>query len=428
MALNAFPSQFFVIVAEKNINFKVQHQCPQCGAPILLEEESLFFECEFCRVRSCISQKGFGRYFFSPSEEIKENENLFYLPYWRFKGVRYTCSLKGVEYKFLDLSRLAMREAPKQVAVSLGFRSQALALKHISPETKGIFLRPLDYKQTLLDLDKRLQQSNNNIYHENIGETLSLIYSPFCIKDGILFDGILNKPIGPCDVNEINIDNFDACRPGKDMFFIPGLCPSCGWDLEGNSDSLVLVCRNCETLWRSHKKELVKIKFSCEKPENQGDVLLPFWKIDTDFSHLRLKSYTDLVNFANLPQVPKKEAGKQLISFWAPAFKIRPKIFLRLIKQLAILQPGDHLKKQFARHELSSVNLPSSEAVESIKITLAAIMKPASQYLSLLSKIKTTPTAIKLIYLPFESKPHDFYHSQLGVSINKNSLKLSSNL
>lgn len=426
--LNAFLSQFFVIVAEKEINFKVQLQCPQCGAPILLEEETLFFECEFCRVQSCISQKGFARYSFSPSEEMKECENLFYLPYWRFKGVRYTCLLKGVESKFLDLSRLAMRTKPKQVAVSLGFRSQALALKRISPKTKGVFLRPLDYKQTLSNLDKRLHPGNNNIYQENIGETLSLIYSPFCIKDGILFDGILNKPIGPCDVNEINIYNFDACQPGKDIFFIPGLCPSCGWDLEGNSDSLVLICRNCETLWRSHKKKLVKIKFSCEKPVNEKDVLLPFWKIDTDFSHLTLTSYTDLINFANLPQIPKKEIGKQLLSFWAPAFKIRPKIFLRLIKQLAILQPKDHQKKQFARHQLSSVNLPSSEAVESIKITLAALMKPASQYLPLLSEIKTTPTAIKLIYLPFESNSHDLYHSQLGVSINKNSLKLSSNL
>lgn len=426
--LNVFLIQSFVIVAEKNINFKVQHQCPQCGAPILLDEETLFFKCEFCRVRSCISQKGFARYSFSPSEEIKEDKNLFYLPFWRFKGVRYTCLLKGVEFKFLDISRLAMMTKPKQVAVSLGFRSQALALKLISPQTKGTFLKPLDYKQTLLNLDKRLNSVNKNIYQENIGETLSLIYSPFCVKEGILFDGILNKPIGPWDKNEINIDSFDTCRPEKEFFFIPGLCPSCGWDLEGNPDSLVLVCRNCETLWRSHKKRLVKIKFSCEKPENEKDVLLPFWKIDADFSHLKLKTYTDLVNFANLPQVPKKESGKQPISFWAPAFKIRPKIFLRLIKQLAVRQPKDYLKKQFARHQLSSVNLPSSEAVESVKITLAALMKPASQYLPLLSEIKTTPTNIKLIYLPFESKSHDLYHSQLGVSINKNSLKLSSNL
>ena len=428
MVPRVFQMHFFVIIAERSISFNVQHQCPQCGAPLILKEETLFFVCEFCRVRSYISHKGFFRYMFSPSEQTKEDEEIIYLPYWRFKGVRYTCTLKGVESKFLDISRLAMQKAPKHVSTSLGFRPQALTLKLISAETKGTFLKPSGYKKTLLDMDKSLALTSKQNFQENIGETSSLIYSPFYQNNGTLYDAVLNKPLGPFATNELDVNTENRCRPEKEITFIPGLCPSCGWDLEGISDSLVLVCRNCQTLWRGHGNQLARIKFSCTQPVNTDDVLLPFWKIIADISMVNLKSYSDLIKFANLPQVPKSGSNEQLLSFWAPAFKIRPKIFLRLIKQLAILQPKDTLNKHLGTQALYAVNLPSTEAVESIKITLGSLMKPAIHHLHKLPEIKVSPKKIKLIYLPFESKSHDLYHPQMGVSINKNSLKLSKNL
>ncbi|MCP3871961.1 MAG: hypothetical protein GY699_02255 [Desulfobacteraceae bacterium] len=426
--VRVFQIQYIVTIAEKSISFKVEHQCPQCGAPVILGEDTLFFVCEFCRVRSCISQKGFSRYMFSPSEKTSSDAHIIYLPYWRFKGVRYTCTLKGVEHKFLDISCLAMGEPRKNIPISLGFRSQALPLKLVSAKTNGSFLRPSGYEQTLLNMNKKFTSDNKNVFQENIGETSSLIYSPFYIKNGHLLDGILNKPVGTIDENSFDLDRADTCRPEKETLFIPGLCPSCGWDLEGNLDSLVLVCRNCESLWSARGKQLARIKFGCARPVNDEDVLLPFWKISADISIIDLKSYSDLIKFGNLPQVPLPGSDKQSISFWAPAFKIRPKIFLRLITQLAILQPKDDFKKQLTKHTLHAVNFPSSEAIESIKVTLGALMKPATKYLPKLDEVKVTPKAIKLIYLPFESKSHDLYHPQLGVSINKNSLKLSENL
>ncbi len=342
--------------------------------------------------------------------------------------MQFTCLLKGVDHKFLDISRIAMKHKPKDISVSLGFRSQALTLNLISAKTSGTFLRPWAYKQTLLNIDRRLHSKDKNIFQENIGETSSLIYSPFYIKNNLLFDGVLNKPVGPVADNEINIETPNTCRPEKEISFVPGLCPSCGWDLEGNSDSFVMVCRNCETLWHAHGSELAKIKFGCAKVNNENDALLPFWKIDADISIIDLKSYSDLIKLANLPKVPKPDSENQCLSFWVPAFKIRPKIFLRLITQLAVLQPEDDYGEQLGNHTLSTANLPSSEAVETIKVTIGALMKPAKQYIPILSKINVKPTAIKLIYLPFESKAQDLYHSKLGVSINKNSLKLSGNL
>ena len=434
--LKISPIQYSVTSAEKNINFKVEHQCPQCGAPVLLEEETLFFTCEFCRVRSYILQHRYPRYRLSPSKDIKDDQDFIYLPYWRFKGVHYTCRLSGVEYKFLDISTLALKHRPLNISTTLGFRSQALTLKMVSAKTKGTFLRPLTVRQAMLMADKRLQSSTESsttlkgdpVFQENIGETTSLIFSPFHIKEGILYDSIINKPAGPADETLMNIQISDTCRPEKEISFLPGLCPSCGWDLEGNPDSIILVCRNCQTLWRSHENRLVKIKFGCATPGDASDVLLPFWKIVADVSPVSLKTYSDLIRLANLPKIPKATTDELPMAFWAPAFKIRPSIFLRLMTQLAIVQPGDTFEKKISSHRLSTVNLPSSEAVESIKIGLGALLKPATQYVPQLSEIKVKLKAVMLVYLPFEQKSHELYHAPSGISININALKLSNNL
>lgn len=394
----------------------------------MLEEETRLFVCEFCRVRSCISHSRFPRYMFSPSPEIDPDTPLYYLPYWRFKGVRYTCSPTGVTHQFIDISRMAMTHPPNRTAISLGLRSQSLALRLISSETAGTFLTPRDYSQTLAAMDNRFRPGNKTGFQEDIGETTSLIYAPFYIRDDLMVDGILNKPVGPVETGESDIRTQQRCRPEKEIHFLPGLCPSCGWDLTGHSDSLVLVCKNCNTLWRSRGKKLARIRFACNRPKNETDVLLPFWQIHADISGLDLERYSDLIRFANLPQLPAPDNDKQTVSFWAPAFKIRPDIFLRLTTQLAVLQPGDTANRQLGDHPLAPANLPSVEAVESIRVTLGALMKPARRYLPQLIASTITPTAIKLVYLPFESKSHELFHPELRVSINKNSLKLSGNL
>ena len=101
--------------AEKSISYAVQHQCPQCGAPVTLEEDTRFFVCGFCRVQSFICQKGFPRYYLSPSPKVPEDTDLVYLPYWRFKGVRYTCHATGIKSKFTDISTLARQDLPSRI-------------------------------------------------------------------------------------------------------------------------------------------------------------------------------------------------------------------------------------------------------------------------------------------------------------------------
>ncbi|MCA1784876.1 MAG: hypothetical protein LC657_02720, partial [Desulfobacteraceae bacterium] len=166
------------------ISFKVAHQCPQCGAPIVLDEETRFFTCTFCRVKSCICQKGIAGYMFARPDQAlahpdaPDDKDLVFLPYWRFKGIAYTCAMEGVSHRFLDISALALEEAFPHLPVSLGFRSQALALKQVTPHTRGRFLKPADVHTILEQAQNRSLRMKGPVhtgFFEHIGETLSLI-------------------------------------------------------------------------------------------------------------------------------------------------------------------------------------------------------------------------------------------------------------
>lgn len=419
------------------ISFKVEHQCPQCGAPIVLDEETRFFACEFCRVKSCICAQGFPRYMFARSLEAMshpdapEDAHLVFVPYWRFKGLCYTCTPAGMSHRFLDISALALERSFPGLPVSLGVRAQALPLKQITPKTSGRFLRPADMTRVLDQAQQRsfrMAGQTDTGFTEHIGETLSLIYAPFYRRSGRLVDAIVNRAVGPLAESNPGLNHLPDCRPEKQTRFVPGICPACGWDLEGASDSLILMCRNCRTLWKPGKQELARIDFRCARPGSKTDVMVPFWRIQARISGLPLSSMADLARLANLPRAILPEWEQQDLFFWAPAFKVRPRIFLGLTSRLTLGQPDPDLDRQI--HELTHVpvTLPIHEAVQSIRITLAGLAKPITERLPGLTDLKITPVRATLVYLAFEDQVHDYVHTGLKAGINKNALALASNL
>lgn len=429
--------RFSATSAVNAISFKVAHQCPQCGGPIVLDEETRFFACDFCRVKSCICQKGFPRYMFARSEQAMthpdapDDGDLLFLPYWRFKGISYTCTAQGVTHRFLDISALALAGTFPNLPVSLGFRTQALALKQVTPRTRGRFIRPVDITTILEQAQNRLSRKKGLVgpgFSENIGETLSLIFAPYYHKNGILVDAVLNRPTRAAAGIDIALDDLPDCRPEKQTLFVAGICPSCGWDLEGSNDSLVLICSNCSTLWKPRDRHLKKIHFSCVGPGHDTDVMVPFWKITADIPGLPLASMADLVRLANLPGTVPADLENRIPFFWAPAFKIRPRIFLRLSARLTLEQPAPGVDQLIRKNIHVPVTLPADEAVQSIRITLAHLVRPRAEYLSDLTDLKISPRRAELVFLPFEDHTHDYVHPGIQAGINKQMLALSSNL
>jgi hypothetical protein len=153
-------------------------------------------------------------------------------------------------------------------------------------------------------------------------------------------------------------------------------------------------------------------------------------------SGISLDSFADLVRIANLPRVVQPDWESQPFRFWALAFKVRPKTFLLIAQQLNLSQPhvaateadDSYASPTLPKGRIHPVNLPVSEAVESLKISLAGFIKPAKSMLPRLSAIDITPQNARLVYLPFREGPHEYISEAAGVIINKRHLDLAGNL
>ena len=63
-------------------------------------------------------------------------------------------------------------------------------------------------------------------------------------------DGMLNEPIGNPIPDGFDVADLSFKHPDDHIRFIAAICPGCGWNLDGQRDSLVLTCTNCQSAWR----------------------------------------------------------------------------------------------------------------------------------------------------------------------------------
>jgi hypothetical protein len=355
---------------------------------------------------------------------------LIYFPYWRFKGMLFTCLPSGIQDRFLDISQQAV-DIPL-FPPSVGLRSQALKLHFMTPETTGWFIRPtLPFRQVM---DSVLARSNLNrpksiLHQAHIGESLSLLYAPFYAENRLI-DAVLNQPVSP----ELETPFDPAGYPGgaakRHIRFIATLCPNCGWDLAGRRDALVLHCKNCTSMWQAGKKGLTRVNVAHMPASSSATeiIYLPFWRIRAEVSGIPLASYGDMVRAANLPRVVQPAWEDVPAYFWGPAFKVRPRSFLRLTHQMTLSQPGDTLVPDPPGSRMHPVNLPVSESAEALKINLAGFLKPAKAVETLLPRITATARRYLLVYIPFEVRNHDLVQPGYQIAVNRNQLALAGNL
>ena len=391
-----------------------------------MEETDRLFVCEFCRVKSYLVVKDVFRYLL-PSKAPESKELLFF-PYWRFKGMLFSCAGNGLAHKFVDVSHRAV--SSNQFPLSLGLRSQALKLKFVKSEDEGRFFKPThSFEQVVHNFEDRFGKSLPKpvLCQAHIGETVSLIYAPFYLQKQ-LYDAVLDLPVAAGPPTAVEIDQLSAENPKWPIHFIAALCPHCGWDLEGKRDALVLLCKNCKSAWYPVGENLKKIKFGKHDIDNSDAVYLPFWRIRPQISGIDLDNYADLIQVANIAKVIQpgwKQIGFQ---FWVPAFKVRPKIFLKLSNHLTLSQPQNELNEDLPEYRHHPVTLPVIEAIESLKINLAGFLKPRTRLSEVLPGIKISAKNVALVYVPFIEKHHEFIQPDIQFAINKNIMALSENL
>jgi hypothetical protein len=381
-------------------------------------------------VKLFLVHHGFPRYHLQGRGTV--SETLHYVPYWRFRGLSFTGRDGDIEHRVLDSNLLALKA--RGLPASLGVRPQVLKLRFVTHETEGRFLRPHFLFKTLpsrgaADGSGHTPGSGRRfagLCESFIGETLSLIYAPTYIRQDVLYDAVLQQPIArlPEDVLE-QLPTLETHQRSID--FLPTLCPHCGWDLQGERDTLVLLCRNCNSAWTAGETGLQKVDFSLDLCHETSAVYLPFWRMRLEVEGVRLDSPADLIRLANLPKAINRQLEEAELFFRVPAFKVQPQLFLRLAKLMTIRFDWKPTVEAFPKSSssvLHPVTLPVHEAAESVPVVAASAAVPKGFLTDRLHTVRIKLQDHHLTFLPFLPNGAELIHPDMQISINRNALDL----
>ncbi len=403
------------------MGFTVEQECPQCGAPIDLEETDHLIICPYCNIKNYLFAEDYFR-FVLPHKA--PNRDILYAPYMRFKGEAFLCEGAAIDHSIVDLTYQG--SSFKQLPISLGIRPQAMKMRFVTPDVHGFFLpcslKPLD---VLASVGKRTAARDTDmLFHRTyIGEAFSLIFLPLCVQGDMVFDAVINKPIAQLPDDTVFPPPGGKERLSWQITFMATICPHCGGDLAGERDSVVLNCGNCDTAWEAVDGRLIQVDCRVVPSKEKDLRYLPFWKLRVRDEGLGINTYADFIRITKQPLVVQRAWEDRELSFWIPAFKIQPKVFLRLASQMTILQKDLKMEEGTSSRNLYPVTLPRSEAAQGLKITLASSAMDRKELLPLLPQGDFAITESSLIYLPFRSLGPDIIHQETGISINKNTLK-----
>lgn len=400
----------------------LSHQCPQCGAPVELQKTDRIFTCPFCQVRLFIYGRGPLEFFIPP--RISSPGTLVYMPYWRLRGNVFVLTASSTQHKILDSSLLAVKT--NSVLPTLGLRAQAMTLHFVEPTTPGSFVQPdlssAILKAQLVKFIPGLDLPNEKRLVAYIGDSLSLIFQPLYALEQHFIDGLTGKILGPMDVDR---EKFHPAS--SSLRFVSTLCPKCGWDLQGHSQSLVQTCSHCETTWEAGPNQGKEVQVCFRTSVSSPDLYLPFWNVHFATTGFTLKTWSDLIQLTNLPKVPQPWMAVTPFTFRVPAFKIRPELFLNLASAVSLHQPGQ-VTSTLPKVPLHPVTLPKNEAFEAIPVVLGR-MAPARKSLFLrIQGGKIAPVQATLEYIPFVQQKEEYFQPELGMAILKNALHWSTRL
>lgn len=415
------------------MDLTIHQNCPSCGAQIELHEDDRLIRCPYCEVQNFMVTRGTLR--FVLPDKVPDHigrSDIFYAPYLRFKGNVYYCKGEHQKYKVVDTTQQGLNASA--LPPSLGFRPQAMPVFLVTDEVKGIFLRQTIKARTLLERAAQLTVIDSDtikapFYHRAyIGETLSCIYLPLYIDEGVLHDGVTNKPLAQGGFAEKMRKGGDRYHPNWTPHFLATLCPGCGASLTGEHDSLVLSCYNCHSSWEEKQGGFRKISWSCVATDYKEMYSLPFWKLQVETTGIVMKTFADFLRLTNQPTVIQKRHKERALNIYIPAFKLRPSTFLRLGKNLTLTQEKIPKGEVSMVKRMHPVTLQRKEAIQALKSVLAGAALNKQQLLPRLPDVHFKALETELVYLPFFDRGHDYVQEHTGLSLAKSILHFGRKL
>ena len=400
------------------MNLGIGCQCPQCGADLPLEEGQRFIVCGFCGAGNFLVNRDL------PWLVMPENTGggpVVFVPYLRCRGTLFTCAGGRIDFRVADTSALAA-DLPG-AALSLGVRPQAVRLRF--PGNGFVNRLPVDRgaSKRLLAMVNRNRSGKEPEHQALIGEVMSLVWLPLVIAA----DGVRDASSGARLAVDAERLAAAADRSGPVAWspcFRAAICPGCGWDLAGDNTSQALLCPNCGAAWSAGGSGFARIEVAVAAGE--GDVFLPFWEVGFTLPEEGVESAAGLGRLLALPvheSVPAAGEKEAVPAVLTPAFKIRPKTFLRLAAQMSharpLVRPAGSLPGR-----LHPVSLAGAEAVQMVKTVLAARAAVKQEFFRKLPGLRPVVRFLRLVLVPFSDQGYSLFQNGLGISVNRRLLEL----
>jgi DNA-directed RNA polymerase subunit RPC12/RpoP/predicted Zn-ribbon and HTH transcriptional regulator len=407
-------------------NLKIEYRCPQCGAPVVVEEDDRLLSCDYCRVRLCCVANDYYRYYLEPRR--RQPEACSFIPYWRFRGTAYFCEPSKVSHRLIDSSSRAI--GAKSFPYSMGLRAQVLKLKPVTPKRKGRYVKPdsgpaqfppsFTEVPTFPDEEPQYVEPANSAF---VGQPASLIYSPVFIRDHTIYDAVSEQPIGPADDAMLEELQEASAQEKRSLRFISALCPHCGWDLDGGKNSVLLTCPHCNSVYQSSPGGLKRVNFEIIPGDKRSpQVHLPFWKLKPRVSGLKVETYADLAKLANLPRLLQVEWAEMDVSFWAPAFRLPPAVYLKTARRITLNKQNSATETDLSGIDLYPGNLPLQSVASWVKISLFDLARGKRRIFPRLDEIKVKLLSFSLVYVPFEVHGNELIEPSVPVRLSRNAL------
>ncbi len=381
--------------------------------------------CPHCRVRAHITSRGPFRYLIEAPESARSP---IYLPFWRLKGTLFKAAAFKIDPVALDSSIFARASVfPMR---SLGNR-QLPPVKYAAAGAPGRFVPPgLDFADAVLRTDNlagglREGASGPDAFEKAyVNEAAGIVFVPLSVDGGNLVDVARNAPAGQAPSPAVWDVLEGAAIEGLRWSprFLSSMCPNCGWDLKGDKAADVFLCKNCNLGWQPRGEEFRPVVVNTIPAKGSDFVYLPFWRIGSDISGIKLSTYADLIRVANLPKAIKKEWETEDFAFWTPAFRVHPHLFLRVAKQVTITPFLGTLEPRAPEGSVHPVNLPLVEAVQTLKVVLATFGTPKRTIFQKLPEISVAPRKAKLVFVPCTPRGGELVQEELGIAVSKQAL------
>jgi len=416
------------------MDLTISHACPSCGGPVEMDEADRLTVCPWCEVQNYMVGGRMLRFVLPDSIPAHiRPESIIYFPYLRFKGNIYTCVGRKVGARVLDTTYqgLDMRLLPP----SLGLRPQAMKIAIAGDQLVGRFIKraatPAEVLQraekrarSVMELDSMADELHHRAF---IGESVSCLYMPLYIENDRIYDGVVNRPLGPASSWPEDSLEYMGYRKDWQPAFLSMICPRCADTMQGKSNSLIVACTNCDTCWSEEKGRFSRVSF--QLVEEKGEIrYLPFWRFDVETGGIEMNTFADYLRTTNQPVVVRRTHQDRQLQFWIPALKIRPKVFLTMAKSATLSQLKYKEGQPVLDKNIVLPTLPESEAAQAIKSVFAETAVNKRDVLPLLGKMSVTVQNATLLFLPFKDTGHDLIQSHSSLSVAASVLRTARRL